>query len=486
MKFVNTGKVEQVKDGIVFASGLSDVGYNETVSIITSQGEVKGLVLNLETEHVGIVVLGDFIHIKEGDSVEVEGRLLGLKVSEEMIGNVINPLGETLGSDIKVLGQKGKDMPLEKTAPGVITRENVKRPLLTGILGIDAIIPIGKGQRQLVIGDRQTGKTSICLDTIINQTKLDTLCIYVSIGQKASRLAQITQKLKDSGALSNVIVVAANAADPAALQYIAPYAGTSIAEYFCEKGKDVLIVYDDLTKHAWSYREISLLLRRPPGREAYPGDIFYLHSRLLERALQFSQEHGSGSITALPVVETQAGDVSAYIPTNIISITDGQIFLDAELFNKGQLPAINFGTSVSRVGGDAQNAITKQLAGKLKLELAQYREMQAFSQFGSDLDKETKIKLEQGARIMQLLKQKMNQPYSLEEEVLILFCGTQGVLDNVPIAEINAIMESLRKKVLDTKNKVLATITGAIELNSKLSEGQIKDMKTELLLMLKK
>lgn len=405
MKFINTGKVEQVKDGIVFASGLSDVGYNETVNIHTSAGPILGLVLNLEENHVGLVVLGDYTKVKEEDIVETEDTILGIKVSEEMIGKIINPLGETLGSETKVLGQKGQEMPLEKTAPGVITRENVKRPLLTGILGIDAIIPIGKGQRQLVIGDRQTGKTAVCIDTIINQARSNTICIYVSIGQKASKLAQITQKLRDEDAMSNTIVVAANASDPASLQYIAPYAGSAIAEYFCEKGKDVLIVYDDLTKHAWSYREISLLLRRPPGREAYPGDIFYLHSRLLERALQFSQEHGGGSITALPVVETQVGDVSAYIPTNIISITDGQVFLDAELFNKGQLPAINFGTSVSRVGGDAQYSVTKQLAGKLKLELAQYREMQAFSQFGSDLDKETKAKLEQGARIMQLLEE---------------------------------------------------------------------------------
>ncbi len=476
MKFINTGKVAQVRDGIVFASGLSGAGYNEKVNIVTTEGNVQGLVLNLEEDNTGIVILGDYLKVREGDIIETTGELLDIKVNDNVIGKAVDPLGYSIEGRKAEVSPNGKPMPLELTAPGVIERKNVTQPLLTGILGIDAVIPIGRGQRQLIIGDRQTGKTTLCLDTILNQKGKDVICIYVSVGQKASKLAQLKEKLSNSGAMAYTIIVSANATDPASMQYIAPYAGCAIGEYFAGQGKHALVIYDDLTKHAWAYREISLLLRRPPGREAYPGDIFYLHSRLLERSLQFSDELGGGSITALPVVETQAGDVSAYVPTNIISITDGQIFLDTELFNSGQLPAINFGTSVSRVGGEAQVKVMKQLAGKLKLELAQYREIQAFAQFGSEMDKETKAKLSRGEKIMELLKQPQLTPYQPEHEIIALFCGVSGLLDEV---ETSKIQETL-PRLLTQATKSQTIVNNALEKNEKLTDQQLEEIKSEL------
>jgi len=440
MNLINTGKVLEIKDGIISADGLSEVGYNEKVIIRTKTGEqVEGLVLNLEEDRTGIIVLGSFNNISEGDTVEATHEQLSLKVSDNFLGRVVNPLGQPLDGlgDIVEL-DKDKVMPLEKIAPGVIARQRVSRPVQTGIIAIDALTAIGRGQRQLIIGDRQTGKTSLVIDTILNQAKsakeqgLPLLkCIYVAIGQKVSKVTQLVEKLKEAGAMEYTTVVLAGAADPASLQYIAPFTGTAIGEYFAEKGEDALIIYDDLTRHAFAYREISLLLRRPPGREAYPGDIFYLHSALLERSLQYSKENGGGSLTALPIIETQANDVSAYIPTNVISITDGQIFLETDLFNAGIRPAINVGISVSRVGGDAQIKGLKGVAGKLKVDLAQYRELAAFSQFGSDLDEATKKRLKSGGIMTELLKQDIYSPYSVSEEIMLIYAGNNGFLDNV-------------------------------------------------------
>lgn len=476
MKFVNTGKITQVRDGIAFAEGLSNAGYNEKVNIVTENGNVQGLVLNLEENNTGLVVLGDYLKIHEGDVVETTGELLNIKVNENIIGKIVDSLGFSIEGKSSETCPEGKTMPLEITAPGVINRRNVTQPLLTGILGIDAVIPIGRGQRQLVIGDRQTGKTTLCLDTILNQKGKDVVCIYVSIGQKASKLAQLKEKLSNAGAMEYTVIVSANSADPASMQYVAPYAGCAIGEYFANQGKHALVIYDDLTKHAWAYREISLLLRRPPGREAYPGDIFYLHSRLLERSLQFSDEFGGGSLTALPVVETQAGDVSAYVPTNIISITDGQIFLDTELYNSGQLPAINFGTSVSRVGGEAQAKVMKQLAGKLKLELAQYREIQAFAQFGSEMDKETKAKLARGEKIMELLKQPQLSPYQPEHEIVSLYSGISGLWDEI---ETSKIQETL-PRLLTQAQRAFTIVRDVLEKNEKLTDQQLEEIKGEL------
>lgn len=442
MDFKNTGTIKQVKDGVVFAEGLSNVGYNETVIIRTSSGPIEGLALNLDENLVGIAILGDYLKIKEGDLAEAEGKLLSICVDESILGKTLDALGNVYDSD-RPACPKGILMPLEKIAPGVLDRENVRTPLQTGILAIDATIPIGRGQRELIVGDRQTGKSTICVDTIINQKGKDVCCVYVSIGQKNSKVAQIISQLEKADALNYTTIVCANAADPATMQYIAPYAGCAIGEYFAQKGKDALVIYDDLTKHSWAYRELSLLLRRPPGREAYPGDIFYIHSKLLERSLQYSKDLGGGSLTALPVVETQAGDLSAYIPTNIISITDGQIFLDKDNFNSGQRPAIDIGASVSRVGGDAQIKVMKQTAGKLKLELAQYRELRAFSQFGSDLDDETKSKLDRGARLMETLKQNQGEPLSIADQVLLILYVTEGVLDGRAVEETKELAEQM-------------------------------------------
>lgn len=469
MKFQNSGKVLEVKDGIVLSTGLSEVGFNEIVSIQTKKGEsVQGLALNLEKDRVGIVVLGEFDGIAQGDLVTAQSKLLSLEISVNILGRVINSMGEAIdGKELNLQGSK--TMPLEQVAPGVSDRQDVFRPVQTGIKSIDAMIPIGKGQRELIIGDRQTGKTAIAIDTIINQRGKNIICIYVGIGQKSSKMAQIRSKLEQEGAMEYSVILAANASDPASLQYIAPYSGTAIGEYFTQQGKDVLIVYDDLTKHAWAYREISLLLRRPPGREAYPGDVFYLHSKLLERAVQFSKKLGGGSLTALPIIETQAGDISAYIPTNVISITDGQIYLEPDLFNSGQRPAVNVGLSVSRVGGAAQTKAMKDIAGQLRLDLAQYRELAAFAQFGSELDEETQSKLDRGARMQELLKQKQYDPFRLSEQIMIIFAGSKGYLDDIEVSEIGEWERTFRIYLKEKHEKLF----------EKLDKGEKVDEKTE-------
>lgn len=475
MNFTNTGTVKQVKDGVVFSDGLSGVGYNETVTIKTNEGPVKGLALNLDEELVGIAVLGNFLKVKEGDPVETSGETLGVSVSDDLLGKTLDALGNIYDTATPAC-TKGALMPLEKVAPGVLDRENVRIPLQTGILAIDATIPIGKGQRELIIGDRQTGKSTICVDAIINQKDKDVVCIYVSIGQKNTKLAQIISQLERTGAMKYTIVVSANASDPAAMQYISPYTGCAIGEYFAMRGKHALVIYDDLTKHAWAYRELSLLLRRPPGREAYPGDIFYIHSKLLERALQYNKNLGGGSLTALPVVETQAGDLSAYIPTNVISITDGQIFLDKDIFNTGQRPAVDVGASVSRVGGDAQVKAMKQFAGKLKLELAQYRELKTFSQFGSDVDEETKKKLDRGARLMEILKQNQGEPLALESQILLIFMVTEGIMDKCEIAKTKETATNVLANLKDSKEIVVR----AIRENRKVDDEEVAQIKGEI------
>ena len=426
-----TGVVITVGDNIARIYGLDHVMYNE---LIEFPGHVFGIALNLEEDNVGSIILGESHRIKEGDVVKRTGRIISVPSGDTVIGRVINPLGEPLDNrdplNTKIY------MPIEALAPGVIDRMPVKEPLQTGIKAIDAMIPIGRGQRELIIGDRQTGKTAIVQDTIINQKGQNVVCIYVAIGQKQSTVAQVIQTLKETGAMEYSCVVVASASDPAALQYIAPYSGCAIGEYFRDHGRHALIVYDDLSKHAAAYREISLLLRRPPGREAYPGDVFYLHSRLLERAAKLSDEKGGGSLTALPIIETQASDVSGYIPTNVISITDGQIYLLPDLFNAGQRPAIDVGISVSRVGGNAQIKAMKQVAGSLKLDLAQYRELEAFTQFGSDLDKATISQLDRGRRLSELLKQDQGTPMPVERQILSIYAGTRGFLDEFPVEAV--------------------------------------------------
>jgi len=397
--------------------------------------------LNLEEETVGAMILGDYLGIKEGDQVKTTGRILEVPVGEAMIGRVVNPLGQPVDGKGEI--RTDKFYPVEKVAPGVITRQGVTVPVQTGIKSIDAMIPIGRGQRELIIGDRQTGKTAIAIDAIINQRSSDMLCIYMAIGQKESKVAKIIARLEQEGAMAYTTVVLAGASDPASLSFIAPYAGCAMGEYFMDQGKDVLVIYDDLSKQAVAYRQISLLLRRPPGREAYPGDIFYLHSRLLERAARRNKEHGGGSITALPIIETQAGDVSAYIPTNVISITDGQIYLESNLFYQGFRPALNVGLSVSRVGSAAQVKAMKKVAGKLKLEMAQYRELEAFAQFGSDLDEETQKRINRGKRIVEVLKQGQFKPLAVEKQVAILFAVINGLVDNIPVEKIREFEESL-------------------------------------------
>lgn len=435
-KFQNVGVVERNNDGVIIASGLSKAFMGEQVTF--SNGE-SGMILNLDEDTASIIVLGKGTSIKEGDQIERTEKLLSLNVSDDVLGRVINPLGESLDGKPRI--KKGKDMPIERIAPGVVDREPVNTPVKTGIKAIDSMIPIGRGQRELIIGDRGLGKTAIAIDTIINQkqkkgdkTKTKRMiCIYVSIGQKQSRVAQVVEKLREQGALEYTVVVNASASDSAALQYLAPYAGSAIAEYFMEKGEDILIVYDDLSKHAWAYRQISLVLKRPAGREAYPGDIFYLHSRLLERAVKLNKKLGGGSITALPIIETQANDVSAYIPTNVISITDGQIYLQGDLFNAGIRPAINVGMSVSRVGGSAQTAAMKSVSGKLRLEIAQYNDLAAFAQFGSELDAATLSQLERGKRTIEILKQVQYAPLAEAYEYLSIWLVTNGHMDEIGV-----------------------------------------------------
>ncbi len=474
MKLINTGKVLEIKDGIVISDGLSEVGYNEKVIINTRTGKrIQGVALSLEDKSVGIIVLGSYNEVSEGDTVESTGELLAIKASDALLGRVINPLGEAIDGKGEIEHKDSRQMLLDRIAPGVVERKDVKRPLQSGILAIDAMTAVGRGQRQLIIGDRQTGKTSLTIDTIINQARSAkeqglplVKCIYVAIGQKVSKVTQIVETLKEAGAMEYTTVVLAGASDPASMQYIAPLVGTAIGEYFAEKGDDALIIYDDLTKHAWAYRELSLLLRRPPGREAYPGDIFYLHSALLERSVQYSDEKGNGSLTALPIIETQANDVSAYIPTNVISITDGQIFLETDLFNAGIRPAINVGISVSRVGGDAQIKALKQVAGRLRTDLAQHRELAAFAQFGSDLDEETKKKLTRGEKMSALLSQNLHQTYSVAEEIMMVYAGANGYLDSMPTNEIR----SWQKDYLSFLNKKGKDVLDKLSKNEKIEE----------------
>ena len=416
------------------------------------------MVLNLEEDSVGVIVLGDYSGIKEGDEAVATRKILEVPVGEKMIGRVINPLGEVLDGKGRI--DTKKNYPIEKIAPGVITRESVNQPVQTGIKAIDAMIPIGRGQRELIIGDRQVGKTAIAIDAIINQKGQNMKCVYVAIGQKESKVASIVTKLEEAGAMDYTTIVLAGASDPASLLYLAPFSGTALAEYFLDKGEDVLIVYDDLSKHAVAYREISLLLRRPPGREAYPGDVFYLHSRLLERSCRLNKEYGGGSITALPIIETQAGDVSAYIPTNVISITDGQIYLESDLFYKGNRPAINAGLSVSRVGSAAQIKSMKKVAGKMRLEAAQFRELAAFAQFGSDLDAETKAKLERGKRLTEVLKQDVYSPLPVASQVLAFYALINGFIDDVAVEDVIKWEAGLLKYAEMTGKEVLKQIEG--------------------------
>ncbi|HZV48578.1 MAG TPA: F0F1 ATP synthase subunit alpha [Candidatus Dormibacteraeota bacterium] len=426
MVTASVGRVISVGDGIAQIYGLTDAMAGE---LLQFPGDVYGLALNLEEDQVRAVVMGPYEHIQEGDEVRTTGRIVEVPVGPELLGRTVNALGQPI--DGKGPINATRTSPVEKIAPGVITRQSVNQPVQTGIMAIDAMIPIGRGQRELIIGDRQTGKTAILLDTIINQRGKDLYCVYVAIGQNAANIARVRAVLEEHGAMEYTTIVAATASEPAALNYLAPYAGCAIGEYFRDQGMDALVCYDDLTKHAWAYRELSLTLRRPPGREAYPGDVFYLHSRLLERAAKLNPDHGGGSLTALPVIETQANDVSAYIPTNVISITDGQIYLESDLFNAGQRPAISVGLSVSRVGGDAQITPMKRTAGQMKLELAQYRELAAFSQFASDLDAATRRQLERGQRLTELLKQDQFQPVHVGVQVCTIYAGTRGHLDRI-------------------------------------------------------
>lgn len=425
------GTVVQVNDGIAHVYGLTNVMSGELVEF---DNNIFGMAMNLEVDSVGVIIFGNADEISEGSQVKLTNKVVEVPVGDSLLGRVVNALGEPIDEKGPIASKIKK--PIERVAPGVITRKEVNVPLQTGIKAIDAMVPIGRGQRELVIGDRQTGKTAICIDAIINQKNKNVYCVYVAIGQKMSTVTRIVKTLTDYGALDYTTIVVASAADSASMQYIAPYAGCTMAEEWMEHGKDVLIVYDDLSKHAVAYRTMSLLLRRPPGREAYPGDVFYLHSRLLERSARLSKEYGGGSITALPIIETQAGDVSAYIPTNVISITDGQIYLETELFNSGIRPAINPGLSVSRVGGSAQIKAMKKVAGPIRIELAQYRELEAFSQFGSELDADTLKRLEKGKRLLEILKQKQYETMAVEDEVIILYAVTQNYLDDVPLEKV--------------------------------------------------
>ena len=464
----DTGTILMIGDGIARVSGLEKCMANELVKF--PNGEY-GMALNLEENSVSIVMLGTDEGVKEGDVVERTGKVVSVPVGEGLIGRVVNALGQPVDGRGAV---DAKEMrPIERNAPGIIQRKKVSVPLQTGIKAIDSMIPIGRGQRELIIGDRQTGKTVIALDTIINQKGKDVICIYVAIGQKCSTVAQLVDTLTAAGAMDYTIVVSATASELSPLQYIAPYSGCTMAEYFMDQGKDVLIVYDDLSKHAVAYRALSLLIRRPPGREAYPGDVFYLHSRLLERAARVDPEHGGGSITALPIIETQAGDVSAYIPTNVISITDGQIFLETELFHSGIMPAVDPGISVSRVGGDAQIKAMKKVAGSLKLLYSQYRELQSFAQFGSDLDADTKARLAQGARIVEVLKQNRNHPIAVEDQICIFYAVTHDFLKDVDVTKVAEYEDSLYERMASQHADVLEEIRQTGQLSSD-TEGKLK------------
>jgi len=468
-KAEKVGTVIEVGDGIARMTGLADC---LSAEMLEFPGEVFGVALNLEEETVGAMILGDATTIKEGDTVKRTGKILSVPVGDSLIGRVVDPLGRPL--DGKGPIKASAQYPVEKIAPGVLAREGVNAPLQTGLKAVDAMIPIGRGQRELIIGDRQTGKTAVAVDTIINQKGQGVICIYVAIGQKESKVARIVAKLEETGAMAHTIVVVAGASSAAALQFIAPYAGCAMGEYFMDKGKDALAVYDDLSKHAWAYRQVSLLLRRPPGREAYPGDVFYLHSRLLERASRMNKKNGGGSLTALPIIETQAGDISAYIPTNVISITDGQIFLESDLFYRGIRPALNVGLSVSRVGGAAQTKAMKKVAGRLRLDLAQFRELEAFAQFATDLEEGTRKQIERGRRIVEVLKQPQYKPMPVAEQVAVLYAVINGYLDAVAV-----------ERVQEWETKFLEYFrTGGKDVMDKLAEK--KELSTEIEESLKK
>ena len=470
-----TGTVISNTDGIARIEGLENAS---SMELLEFPGETLGVALNLEKDNIGAIILGAYEHIKEGDTVKSTGRLLSVPVGKELIGRVVDPLGNPLDDKGPI---KTKDFGLvEKIAPGVITRKSVDTPVQTGIKAIDSVIPIGRGQRELIIGDRGTGKTAIALDTILNQKGKDLICIYVAIGQKESKIARLVATLEKFDAMKHTIIVVAGASDPASMSYLAPYAGCAMGEYFRDKGEEALIIYDDLSKHAWAYREISLLLRRPPGREAYPGDIFYLHSRLLERAAKLNEKYGGGSLTALPIIETQAGDVSAYIPTNVISITDGQIYLEPDLFYQGIRPALNIGLSVSRVGSAAQTKAMKKVAGKLRLTLAQFRELAAFAQFSSDMDEETKKQIERGKRLTEILKQDQFEPLSVPEQVMSLYAISNGYFDKIPLDKIKNAERELFKYV---RSKYMGYIDG-LEKEKVLTETiekQIKEILDEFI-----
>ncbi|WP_353893154.1 F0F1 ATP synthase subunit alpha [Proteinivorax hydrogeniformans] len=461
LEVVDTGTVIHVGDGIARIHGLDNAMSGE---LLLFPGDVYGMAQNLEEDNVGAIILGPFNEIKEGDTVKRTNRIVEVPVGSEMVGRVVNPLGQPL--DGKGPISTDKHRPVERKAPGVMARKSVHEPLQTGLKAIDSMIPIGRGQRELIIGDRGTGKTAVAVDTILNQKDTDVICVYVAIGQKNSTVAGVINRLEDAGAMDYTVVVSATASEPAPLLYLAPYAGTAIAEELMHQGKHVLVVYDDLTKHAAAYRELSLLLRRPPGREAYPGDVFYLHSRLLERAAKLNDEEGGGSITALPIIETQAGDVSAYIPTNVISITDGQIFLEGDLFHSGVRPAVNVGLSVSRVGGSAQIKAMKQVSGTLRLDLAQYKELAAFAQFGSDLDKATQQKLSRGERLTEILKQGQYQPLPVIDQILIIYAGVNGFLDDLKVEQIKEFEAEFVKFMHQSYDGLL---------NGIIEEGKITD-----------
>lgn len=469
MEVAEVGTVIQIGDGIARAHGLENAMAGELLEF--SNG-VMGYAFNLEEDNVGIVIMGPFTDIREGDTVKRTGRIMEVPVGEALLGRVVNPLGQPL--DGKGPIETKEFRPLESAAPGVMARKSVHEPMQTGIKAIDSMIPIGRGQRELIIGDRQTGKTAIAIDTIINQKGNGVKCIYVAIGQKQSTVAQVVETLRRHGAMEYTIVVTASASEPSPLLFLAPYAGCAMGEYFMYKGEHVLVIYDDLSKQAAAYRELSLLLRRPPGREAFPGDVFYLHSRLLERAAKLSDELGAGSLTALPFIETQAGDVSAYIPTNVISITDGQIFLESDLFYSGQRPAVNVGISVSRVGGSAQIKAMKKVAGTLRLDLAQYRELAAFAQFGSDLDKATQARLNRGARLMELLKQGVNEPMPVERQVVSIYTATKGYLDEIPLNDVLRFEKEFLEHLDANKPEIFASIRDTKDLTSD-NENALKD-----------
>jgi F-type H+/Na+-transporting ATPase subunit alpha len=466
------GTIISLGDGIARVHGLDKVMAGELLSF---PHDVAGIAMNLEEDQVGVVLLGDYTEIKEGEEVKRTGRIMSVPVGDALIGRVVNSLG--LPIDDKGPIATDKFIPVERLAPGVIDRQPVREPMATGLKAIDSMIPIGRGQRELIIGDRQTGKTAVALDTIINNKGNNLICIYNAVGQKRSSIAQVVKILTDYGAMDYTIVVAASASEPAPMQYISPYAACAMGEFFRDNGKHALVIYDDLSKHAASYREISLLLRRPPGREAYPGDVFYLHSRLLERASKMSDKKGGGSLTALPIIETQAGDVSAYIPTNVISITDGQIFLETDLFNSGVRPAVNVGISVSRVGGSAQIKAMRQVAGSMKLDLAQYRELAAFAQFGSDLDKATQNQLNRGQRLVEILKQKQFSPLPFSKQILIIYAGTNGFLDDLPVDQIRDFEAKLYEYVDTTKPGILSAIMEKKVLDDNLKAEMSKVIK---------